>query len=144
VSLRGDLRYFLLMPKPDWGWQKEVGFRNEYVELFRALGETNVLKTLYVLFERENKPFTPKLIEKLVGVSDQQAMEIFGLLRRYRLIRTSEIELDDEIQTVYNFEPNYVFLGILALGDAMIEKPNNFYYYSVDTMRPVLGKDRKC
>lgn len=38
----------------------------------------------------------------------------------------------------------HLFLGSLALGDAMIEEPNNYYYYSVDTMRPVLEKAREC
>jgi hypothetical protein len=96
------------------------------------------------LFERENKPFTPKLIERLVGLSQIEALEILDIFTGYRLVETSEIELDDEIQTVYHLRPNHVFLGIIALVDAVLRKPEGSYGYLVDVVSPVSYKDRAC
>jgi len=92
MSLNNDLQYFLLMPEPESGWQKELGFKEEYLSLFNFLGNKDVLKTLYFLYERDNKPFTPKLLEDSIGVQYSEAEEILNKLKEYQLITTSTID----------------------------------------------------
>ncbi|MGZ9585188.1 helix-turn-helix domain-containing protein [Paenibacillus marinisediminis] len=127
MSLRNDLQYFVIIPEPDCGWLKELGNQEEYLKLFRLLADSDILKSLYVLYGRENKPFTPKLLERELSLTVERGTEILEILKDYSLITTSEIELDDIVQKVYNFRPNPAFIAILALCLEMVKRPNFFY-----------------
>ncbi len=141
MSIYKDLRYFLLMPEPDCGWQKELGFKDDYISLFKFLGDTDVLKIIYYLFGRDNKPFTPKLIEENIGISNDKAINILKRLKEYRLIETSEIELDDEMIEVYKFEANPAFLAVLTVANSVIDKPNVFHGYLGGRRKPYFQKN---
>ncbi len=140
MSLSNDLQYFLLMPEPGSGWQEELGFKKDYLSLFNFLGDKNVLKTLYFLFGRDNKPFTPRLIEDNIGLTNTETRDILDRLKKYKLITTSEIELDDEVIEVYNFYQNPAFIVVLAFCNSIIDKPNNFYYYNGGRDKPYFSK----
>lgn len=140
MSMRKDLKYFLIMPEPECGWIKELGNEEKYLELFNLLGNTEILKALYLLFNRENKQFTPKLLEKGLKISKEKAIEILNLLSQYSFIHTSKIELDDEVQKIYNFFPNPAFIPLLAISNEMIKKPNCFYWTCHSRQKPFLGK----
>lgn len=138
MSLAEDLPYFLIMPEPQCGWQKRLKYSEDHIKLLRTLSEEDVYKTLHMLNNRENKAFTPKLLEKNIGVTKERAIQILDELCKYKLVNNSEIELDDEIQKVYNFKPNPAFIAILALFDEIINRPNNFWYYTKSRNKPYL------
>jgi hypothetical protein len=52
-------------------------------------------------------------VEKELGVTNEKAVEILDSLNGYMLVKTSEIEPDDETQTVYSFNPSFSFLPLL-------------------------------
>lgn len=143
MSLQKDLQYFLIMPEPDCGWLKELGNQENYLKLFRILADPEILKTLYVLHGRENKPFTPKLLEKVLGLPVEKGTQILEILEEYSLIYTSEIELDDMVQKVYNFHPNPAFIAVLALSLEMIKRPSSFIYNSHYRSLPYLKKSEQ-
>lgn len=143
MSLQKDLPYFLIMPEPDCGWLKELGDQENYLRLFRILADPDILKALYVLYGRENKPFTPKLLEKELGLPVERGTQILEILKDYSLIDTSEIELDDMVQKVYNFRPNPAFIAILALSLEMIKRPGSFRYNYTSRTLPYLKKNEQ-
>jgi transcriptional regulator with XRE-family HTH domain len=130
MSLSEELAYFLIMPEPKVGWEVKLGFIDSFINLFKMLSETDTLKTLYFLYKRENKAFTPKLLEKEIGIKRERAVQILNELCTYEMISTSEIELDDEVIKVYNFNPNPALIAILALSNEIISRPHSFYYSS--------------
>ncbi|MHC1695213.1 MAG: helix-turn-helix domain-containing protein [Eubacteriales bacterium] len=121
--------YYMLIP--------EAGGRSEalpdlasYSELFKILGDKEVLESLILLYRRvHNMPFTPKLLEKRIGINGDKAMEIIHALMKYKLIQDSQIELDDEEMTMYSFIPNPAFTALLTLAGEIIQKPCSFNYY---------------
>lgn len=140
MALQKELQYFLIMPEPECGWLKELGAQEEYLKLFKLLADSDILKSLYLLYSRVNKPFTPKLLEKELGIATGRAIEVLDILTGYKLIHTSEIELDDEVQKVYNFNPNPAFIAVLAICKEMIQKPNSFYWNNSSRSKPYLKK----
>lgn len=128
MRLNDDFPYFLFMPEAPCGFGNALPIAPEYHKLFNMLGEEDNFKCLYLLYQRENKPFTPKLFEKHFGIEQGQTLEILDKFAEYELIETSEIELDDEVQTVYNFRPNSSFVPLLAFAKAFIYPPHNFHY----------------
>jgi transcriptional regulator with XRE-family HTH domain len=138
MSLAEELPYFLIMPEPKDGWEAKLGFRDSFINLFKMLSETDTLKTLYFLHKRENKAFTPKLLEKEIGIERERAVQILNELCNYEMISTSEIELDDEIIKIYNFNPNPAFVAVLTLSNEIISRPHSFYYSSDSRDKPYL------
>jgi transcriptional regulator with XRE-family HTH domain len=138
MSLREDLRYFLIMPEPLCGFKKELGLTDDLVKFLKLLSDENVIKALYLLNERVNKQFTPMFLVRQLSVTNEQAVCILNNLKMYNLISTSEIELDDENQTVYNFKPNPAFVGFLAMCNELIQRPKSYYYYNENRDKPYL------
>jgi len=99
------------------------------VRLFTLLADPDALKTLFFLYTRNNQPFTPKLLEKHLGIVSDKALKILAELRHFSLIKTSEIEFDDEVQIVYDFDPNFSFVPFLFFTEELIKRPCSFYYY---------------
>jgi transcriptional regulator with XRE-family HTH domain len=128
MSLQESLPYFLIMPQPDCGWRKSLIDNTDYVSLLKFLSNENTFNSLILLFGRDNKAFTPKLLNKELNLCLEEAQRILESLKFYNLVTTSEVELDDEIQTIYYFNPNPAFIALLAFSKELISKPNSFYW----------------
>ncbi len=130
MSLMTDMQYFALLPEPSNGWLKGLLPIEDYQRLFELLGSEDTMRTLFLLYQRHNKPFTPKLLEKNLQLQPEKAVDILEALKSYGWIHESEIELDDAIQKVYNFEPKPALIAVLALAKELIKRPHNFYWQS--------------
>ena len=82
------------------------------------------------------KAFTPMLLVKNLGIDVQKADEILKMLKKYHLIASSQIEMDDEVRTVYQFRPTPSFVALLIFAREMIDKPEIFAYYSGERTEP--------
>lgn len=129
LSLSKEMPYFILMPEPENGWSNGLFSNDEYVKIYKILGEPETLNSLIMLYKRENKPFTPKLLENRLKLSIEQANQILESLKLYGLISETEVELDDSVQKVYNFNPNPTFVALLAITKEIIKRPNAFTHY---------------
>jgi len=139
LGMQNDLRYFFAAPQPEEGWGKMLYYKDAYRDMLTLLGDEETLKTLFFLYARaENKSFTPKLLEKYLGIMNEKAVTILEGLKDYRLIYTSEIELDDEVKTVYNFNANSAFIPFLIFLDELVQRPNNWIYFSQNREKPYL------
>lgn len=125
-SLSKEMPYFIIMPEPENGWSNGLFENDEYIKIYKLLGEPETLNSLIMLYKRENKPFTPKLLEKRLKLSNEQAKHILESLKLYDLISETEVELDDSIQKVYNFNPNPAFVALLGITKEIIKRPNSF------------------
>lgn len=76
------------------------------------------------------------LLVKNLGIDVQKADEILKMLKKYHLIASSQIEMDDEVRTVYQFRPTPSFVALLIFAREMIDKPEIFAYYSGGRTEP--------
>lgn len=128
--------YFILIPEAE-GRGDSLPDLDVYAQLFGTLGDREVLASLVMLYKREkNMSFTPKLLEKRMGVSGDRAQEIIRALMGYKLIQAAEIELDDEETTLYSFVPNPAFTALLTVAEEIIKKPNVFEEFCGGRVRP--------
>jgi hypothetical protein len=81
-------------------------------------------------------PSTPRLLEKSLGLSREQALTILEGFARFKLVSSEEAELDDTVQTIYDFRPNPALLALLAIGKEIIQKPGSFNFNCVSRNRP--------
>ncbi len=138
MGIANRLSYFLLVPEIR---DTQAAFFNgiDYLSFFRDFSDPNVFDACVMLNKRENsKAFTPNLFVKAMGMQPDQAVQVIATLEKYGLLRQTQIEMDDEIQTVYHFIPTPSFIALLIFAREMIEPPNNFCYYQGGRNKPYL------
>ena len=139
LNMREELRYFLIMPQPEAGWGKVLHYKDVYKDMLTALADEETLKTLFFLYARDaEKAFTPVLLEKHLGIEPEKAKAILEWLKNYNFVYTTEIELDDEMKIVYNFDANPAFVPFLTFLEELIHKPNSFCCYQGGRKKPYL------
>ena len=129
AGLNKSLPYALVMPEPEDGWGHRLHYKEAYGRLFSMLADDDILKALFYLTSRINKHFTPKLLEKEFGFSPQKASDILTDLATYDMLNTKELEVDNEIMTIYEFNPNPAFVPFLTFAEELITRPNAMYFH---------------
>ena len=134
-------QYFLLVPDPHC--TNDAYFKGvDYPAFFKDMSDKKFFNACVFLSQRDStKAFTPMLLVKNLGIDVQKADEILKALKKYHLIAFSQIEMDDEVQTVYQFRPTASFVALLIFAREIIDKPEIFSYYSGGRTEPYFKQD---
>ncbi|MBQ9747775.1 MAG: helix-turn-helix transcriptional regulator [Clostridia bacterium] len=139
MGVANRLQYFLIVPEMK---DTEAAFFNgiDYPAFFRDFSDADVFRACVFLHKRESKhAFTPRLLVKHMGVTLEKSDEILKTLSKYRLIDSTQIEMDDETQTVYRFNPSPSFVALLIFAREVIDTPSIFCYHTQQRKKPYLG-----
>lgn len=139
MGIANRLQYFLLVPEIR---DKQCALFDgmEYRPFFRALSDKDVWAACIMLHKRESTAaFTHHLLVKHLGLDANRAKEVMTILKHYHLLHATQIDMDDEPQTVYTFQPTPSFTALLIFAREMIEAPNHFSYYSAARNKPYLA-----
>ena len=129
AGLRKPLAYFIVMPEPDNGWGHKLHYKEEYSRLFTLLGDDDTLKSIFFLTSRINKHFTPKLLAGEFGFSLGKAEKILENLVQYELIKSKELEVDNEITTIYEYHPNMSLIPFFTFAEDIIKPPKEVCFH---------------
>jgi len=137
MSVTADIPYFMLLTEPPEGWEKGLFDAEAYAGLFHVLGGEHAMRALFFLLRRcGRQPFTPRLLEKSLDLTREQALELLEGFARYKLVSVAQAQLDDDVQTIYNFEPNPALIAMLAVGKEVVQEPNSHHFYSSSRNSP--------
>ena len=131
MGIANRLQYFLLVPEPK---DTEQAFFNgvDYPKFFEDFSDPDVFGACVLLSKKDHKKaFTPNLLVKKLGISPEKAKEVLEVLAKYSLISSTQLETDDEIQTIYMFTPSPSFIALLIFAREMIRTPR-IYSYRMD------------
>lgn len=134
-------KYFLLVPDPRSTNEAYFG-EIDYPAFFKDMSDRTFFDACVFLNQRDaNKAFTPMLLVKNLGIDAQKADEILKTLEKYHLVYTSQIEMDDELKTVYRFSPTPSFVALLIFAREIIIKPDLYAYQSGGRTEPYFKQD---
>lgn len=138
MGIANKLKYFCVIPEMESNI--DALFENiDYLQFFQFLSDKDIFNVLVFLHKRDTtKAFTENLIAKNFNLTHDKAVEVVGILEKYNLVYKTEIELDDEIKTVYNFKPKPSFVSLLIFAKEMIKPPTNYSYFSMERTKPYL------
>lgn len=141
MGIANRSQYFLLVPNPHS--TNDAYFKGvDYPAFFKDMSDKTFFNACVFLNHRDtNKAFTPMLLVKNLGIDVQKADEILKILKKYHLVSSSQIEMDDEVKTVYQFRPTPSFVALLIFAREIINKPENFVYYSGGRTEPYFKQD---
>ncbi len=132
-------QYFLIVPDAK---SSDVAYFNDidYPEFFKDFSDKALFDTCVFFHKREStKSFTARLLVKSLGLTEEKATEIIRKLENYDMIRSTQIEMDDEVQTVYRFRPTPSFVALLIFAREIISPPGHFFYFNCDREKPYLN-----
>ena len=138
MGIANRLQYFLIVPETK---DKESALFNgvDYPAFFKDFSDKDVFDASIMLNKRDHKKaFTPLLLMKNLGLTLEKSNEVLEVLSKYSLIYSSQIEMDDEIQTVYNFNPTPSFIALLIFAREIIDTPRIFAYHCSNREKPYL------
>ena len=138
MGLANRLQYFLLVPEIE---NTDIAIFEgiDYPEFFKDFSDKDLFEACVFLHKRDNKhAFTEKLLVNHLKIDTEKAIGILGVLGNYGLLNKTQIEMDDEIHTIYNFRPSPSFIAFLIFAREMIKVPNNFCYYNCARNNPYL------
>lgn len=138
IGIGNRLPYFLLVPEFK---DKEKAFFEgiDYPAFFHDFSDQNVFNAMLLLNKRKNgKAFTTNLLVKMMDIDKDTAADVIRILQKYNLIRTTQLEMDDEEQEIYTFNPTPSFIALLIFTREMIDRPNSFAYNIVNRSQPYL------
>ena len=141
MGIANRSQYFLLVPNPHS--TNDAYFKGvDYPAFFKDMSDKTFFNACVFLNHRDtNKAFTPMLLVKKLGIDAQKADEILKTLKKYHLVSTLQLEMDDEVQTVYQFWPTPSFVALLIFAREIINKPEIFAYYSGGRTEPYFRQD---
>ena len=138
IGIANRLQYFLLVPEiqnTNAAFFEDVG----YLSFLRDFSDEKVFESCVFLYKRDSeKPFTEKLLVKKLKIEEEKAKQVLLVLEKYKLVYIEQVEMDDEFQTVYKFNPTPSFIAFLIFSREMIKPPNHFIYYNGGRTNPYL------
>ena len=136
MGIANRIQYFLLVPEikdTDAALFNKV----DYTEFFKDISDRDVFDACVFLNKRESKKaFTERLLVNKLGIDEKKIAHIIAILEKYNLLYKTQIEMDDEVQTVYNFRPTPSFVALLIFAREMIKTPDVFCYYQGGRNKP--------
>lgn len=139
MGIANRLQYFLLVPEIR---NTDAAFFDgiDYTAFFKDLSDKSVFDACVFLNKRESgKAFTPNLLVKSLKIDADEAAQVIAVLEKYGLLYQTQIETDDDIQTVYKFKPTPSFVALLIFAREMIKAPGSFSYYCMSRNKPYLN-----
>ena len=138
MGIANRLQYFLIVPDPK-DTETALFSGIDYPEFFHDFSDKALFDACVLLYKRDHKKaFTSHFLIKKMGLTPEKSNEILMLLSKYHLLSSTQIEMDDEVQTVYHFRPSPSWIALLIFAREMIDKPNIFDYYCEGRRKPYL------
>jgi len=111
----------------------------DYCSLFSDLADEDFFNCLVYLYKRDfHVRFTPELLVKKLKITEEQASEYIERLKKYQLVSTEILKLNDSEMTTYRFEPSPSILGFLTFSQEMINRPKRFFMNNGRPEKPYL------
>ncbi len=128
AKLNEPLRYFLLMPQPDYDCGDPACplFDPAFEEMFRFLGRPKVLRVLIFLAQQHPGMFIDgdTLIEEL-AISGPEAEEIIAGLLHFRFISEAELKREKENEKIYQYQLGCNLVSFLTFSYVLLKQSKN-------------------
>lgn len=129
AKLNKSLRYFLVMPQPEEGYDGEEALKycEKLEELFRFLGRPNVLRVLFLLAEQDQNIFFDcnTLMEEL-EINLENAQEIVQGLLRLKLVVRAELKRGGGNEEICQYRLDCNLISFLTFAYILQDIPTNF------------------
>lgn len=120
-----DFPMYLLMPRPEGGYARNLASVEDYRKLFACLAKPGVLEVLYCLHSSESTRFSAGAFSRLTG--QEIDGEVIQSLMELNLLQVSTVELEQGEEKIYSFSNVGGFLPLLYIARWFMETENQWW-----------------
>ena len=135
-----DCPFYLLMPEPPEGYEKNLPDNERLRSLFSALVMPGALEILRYFYHTEKQFYFPAVLSKRTGVPLEETHAALAAMARCNLIAKSRLETEHGSEDVYRVHDNGAIVPFFLLGKWLTEKEDIWVGAWFDRERPVLQK----
>lgn len=130
TSLAQDNKIFMCLPKNNQSNYSKILKSDQKQRLFcQYLSDELFYRALIFLYSQNEKNFTESYLKDYLNISIEQAREILLQMEEFKIVQCSQVPIDDSYLNLYTVLPNPQIVGLIALLDMVVNKPNTYYYY---------------
>lgn len=140
--LTEDIHMLSILPTPKGGQASDLGNLNDYVNLFRFLGDSDTLQLFYYIGTKTQTLFSKQLVVQETGISESKVDQVFEVFAERGWLTVETADTDTGCITLYRtfYQPSHVFFLLYAR--ELLLNPR-FWYLSSCSLRttPLLNSN---
>lgn len=126
--LGNNLKYFLLLPEPECGYDDILGYNEKFLELYGFLTVPNALRTMYMFAGKsEAMFFSVDSLVKELDIDKKNAEEIIDKMMKLNLAVKASLDTGDGKETIYHDNVGINFISFMTFSYILLNRPYNYY-----------------
>lgn len=127
TRLNKNLKYFILMPEPENGYDDYLEYDEKYVQLFEFLSIKNALRVIYYLSSNPSTVFfNEKMLCDNLNLELENTQEIINGMLKLNFIWKASLDSGSSSEYIYQFISDCTFTLFMTFTKLLLNKPNWF------------------
>jgi len=118
--------YFLLIPEPKEGYEKEVPYNEDFVRLYETLASPHALRAMYFIENNGAAYFDTEALAAVLSISAEEAARTIERLADVNLIAQSNFSSGTKSKKIYRGKAEIEFIAFLYFSQVLMKRPSNF------------------
>ena len=130
TSLAKSNKLFICLPKDDKSdYSKMLLSKDKQRKFCEYLSDEVFYDTLVFLHSRNGGNFTEQLLIDNLNITYDEAKSVLEKMEEYKIVSCSDVPINDTTMKLYAVLPNPQIVGLIAMLDMVVNKPNTYCYY---------------
>ena len=130
TSLAKANKIFICLPKDDKSdYSKMLLSRDSQRKFCEYLSDELFYNTLVFLHSRNGVNFTEQLLIDNLNITYDEARSVLEKMEEFKIVSCADVPINDTTMKLYAVLQNPQIVGLIAMLDMVVNKPNTYCYY---------------
>ncbi len=130
TSLVQDNKMFICLPKDEKSdYSKMLLSKDKQRKFCEYLSDELFYNTLVFLYSRNGGNFTEQLLIDNLHITYDSAKSVLQKMQEFKFVDCSDVPINDTTMKLYAVIQNAPIVGLIAMLDMVVNKPNAYCYY---------------
>ena len=130
TSLAKANKIFICLPKDDKSdYSKMLLSRDSQRKFCGYLSDELFYNTLVFLHSRNGVNFTEQLLIDNLNITYDEAKSVLEKMEEFKIVSCADVPINDTTMKLYTVLQNPQIVGLIAMLDMVVNKPNTYCYY---------------
>lgn len=130
TSLVQDNKIFICLPKDEKSdYSKMLLSKDKQRKFCEYLSDELFYNTLVFLYSRNGGNFTEQLLIDKLHITYDSAKSVLQKMQEFKIVDCSDVPINDTTMKLYAVIQNAPIVGLIAMLDMVVNKPNAYCYY---------------
>lgn len=133
-----DLHYFFILSEPEGSIKDQLSDMEELRKVFQIFSDKKLLKIIFYMLSRQNKPLDTSLISKMTGIDLAETDRCMEHLTKNCLVDRSLVATENGTINVYTYRHESSIIPLLCFADEIARNGLKNFGINFDRKKPLL------